>query len=520
MKLSEIKTKRLILSPMGIKYLQSTHDYASDIETTKYMINLPNDTIEETVEYLKAAQAEWNKAEPEFYEFAILLNHKHIGAVSLYLNQNRTTGEFGWLIHKDYWKQGIATEAAKALLEYSASVLGVHHFIAYCDSENTGSYRVMEKIGMHRVKCYGGRKNKLSNEERKECLYEIIIKQSEEKTFEWIVEPLLHWYGMEARQLPWRENREPYRVWVSEIMLQQTRVEAVIAYFNRFMEKFSDIQTLAEAEEEEVLKLWEGLGYYSRARNLKKAAEIICEKYGGIFPKDYKEILALPGIGKYTAGAISSIAFGMPRAAVDGNVLRVITRLNEMEQDILDERFRKQIGEQLEHIYPQKHCSEFTQSLMELGAVVCVPNGAPKCEVCPLNTGCQAYKNDTWKRYPVKKEKAKRKVIDKTVLILCDEERIALQKRAETGLLAGMWEFPNVDKKMSISEIEIWLREQKIEGINIEKQKDAKHIFTHLEWNMHCYRVECRAKGDKYEWVAMEALNRDIPLPTAFRKCL
>lgn len=345
-------------------------------------------------------------------------------------------------------------------------------------------------------------------------------KQSEEKTFEWIVEPLLRWYEIQARQLPWRENRDPYRVWVSEIMLQQTRVEAVIAYFNRFMENFSEIQTLAEAEEEEVLKLWEGLGYYSRARNLKKAAEIICEKHKGIFPKDYKEILALPGIGKYTAGAISSIAFGMPRAAVDGNVLRVITRLNEMEQDILDDKFRKQISEQLERVYPQKHCSEFTQSLMELGAVVCVPNGAPKCEDCPLNEGCQAYKNDTWKRYPVKKEKAKRKIIDKTVLILYDEEKIAVQKRGETGLLAGMWEFPNIDRKMSLSEIESWLRENKIEEINIEKQKDAKHIFTHLEWNMHCYRVECRPKGDKYKWVALEDLNRDIPLPTAFRKCL
>lgn len=342
----------------------------------------------------------------------------------------------------------------------------------------------------------------------------------EEKSFEWIVEPLLDWYAVQARKLPWRENREPYRVWVSEIMLQQTRVEAVIAYFNRFMEKFSEIRALADAEEEEVLKLWEGLGYYSRARNLKKAAEVICEKHDGAFPKDYKDILSLPGIGKYTAGAISSIAFGMPRAAVDGNVLRVVTRLNEMEQDIQDEKFRKQIGEQLEHIYPKEHCSEFTQSLMELGAVVCVPNGAPKCEKCPLNRGCQAYKNSTWNKYPVKKEKAQRKCIDKTVLILCDKERMAVRKRKDTGLLAGMWELPNIDKKMSLSEIEIWLREQNIEVIKLQKQKDVKHVFTHLEWKMHCYRVECRTKENMYEWVAMKELNRDIPLPTAFRKCL
>lgn len=345
-------------------------------------------------------------------------------------------------------------------------------------------------------------------------------KNSEESSLEWIVKPLLHWYDTQARQLPWRMDHNPYRVWVSEIMLQQTRVEAVIAYFNRFMEKYPQIQKLAGAEEEEVLKLWEGLGYYSRARNLKKAAEIICEKYDGIFPKEYKEILGLPGIGNYTAGAISSIAFGMPRAAVDGNVLRVITRLNEINQDIRDEKFRKQIGEQLERIYPQKHCSEFTQSLMELGAVVCVPNGAPKCEVCPLNTGCQAFKNGTWKNYPVKKEKMQRKCINKTVLILCNKEKIAVHKRKETGLLAGMWEFPNVDKTMNLAEIESWLREKNIDVTHIEKTKETKHIFTHLEWKMHCYKVECKTKENIYEWVALEKLNREIPLPTAFRKCL
>ena len=225
-------------------------------------------------------------------------------------------------------------------------------------------------------------------------------------SYEWIVKPLLRWYGTKARKLPWRDNCEPYRVWVSEIMLQQTRVEAVIPYYNRFMQNFSNVQALAYAKEEMVLKLWGGLGYYSRARNLHKAAKIICEKHHGIFPKEYKEILALPGIGKYTAGAISSIAFGMPRAAVDGNVLRVITRLSEINQDIQDEKFRKYIGEQLESIYPREHCSVFTQSLMELGAVVCVPNGAPNCGECPLNMGCQAYQHSTWEKYPVKGEKA------------------------------------------------------------------------------------------------------------------
>lgn len=341
-----------------------------------------------------------------------------------------------------------------------------------------------------------------------------------EDSLEWIVEPLLMWYKKHARILPWRKNHNPYCVWVSEIMLQQTRVEAVIAYYNRFMKSFPNVRTLAEAKEETVLKLWEGLGYYSRARNLKKAAEIICEKYDGVFPQDYKDILALPGIGKYTAGAISSIAFGMPYSAVDGNVLRVITRLNEIEQNIQNEKFRKEIGNRLEQVYPKNHCSEFTQSLMELGAVVCLPNGAPKCEECPLNTKCRAYKNDTWQKYPIKKEKVERKVIEKTVLILNDSGKIAVRKREKMGLLAGMWEFPNVDKKFHPSEIDAWLQKQNIDVIRIEKHKNVKHIFTHLEWNMHCYKVDCKAKDNIYQWVDAEKLNREIPLPTAFWKCL
>ncbi len=346
------------------------------------------------------------------------------------------------------------------------------------------------------------------------------MRKKQDETFEWIVEPLLQWYEKQARNLPWREDSNPYRVWVSEIMLQQTRVEAVIPYFNRFMDNFPEIQALANAKEETVLKLWEGLGYYSRARNLKKAAEVICDKYDGVFPKEYKDVLALPGIGKYTAGAICSIAFGMPCAAVDGNVLRVITRLNEMNRDIRDEKFRKQIGEQLECVYPQNHCSEFTQSLMELGAVVCVPNGAPKCEICPLNKGCKACEHDTWGKYPVKNEKIQRKNIHKTVLILYYKEKIAVQKRPETGLLAGMWELPNVDRKMSEPEIKKWLQEQNIDVISIERQKQVKHIFTHLEWTMYCYQVDCKPKENVFEWVSTEALEREIPLPTAFRKCL
>lgn len=341
-----------------------------------------------------------------------------------------------------------------------------------------------------------------------------------EQQYQWIVEPLISWYEKNARILPWRENADPYRVWVSEIMLQQTRVDAVISYFNRFMETLPEIQDLADADEELVLKLWEGLGYYSRARNLKKTAEIVCNEYGGKFPQGYKELLALPGIGKYTVGSISSIAFGLPRAAVDGNVLRVITRLEENSRDIMDEKFRKEIAEKLEQVYPEGKCSEFTQSLMELGAMVCVPNGAPKCEECPLNHGCQAFQNSTWEKYPVKKEKPKRKKIDKTVFILRYKDEIAIQKGEDTGLLAGLWKLPNVEQKMKSDEIKSWLQQQKLEPTSIEKKKKVKHIFTHIEWHMQCYEIICVSKNGEYEWVSEKALEEKIALPTAYKKCL
>ena len=221
-----------------------------------------------------------------------------------------------------------------------------------------------------------------------------------------IVIPLLNWYYQNKRILPWRENQDPYRVWVSEIMLQQTRVEAVIPYYERFMERFPTIESLALCEEEVLFKLWEGLGYYSRAKNLKKAAQKIYAEYQGQFPDKFEDILNLPGIGSYTAGAVASIAFGQARAAVDGNVLRVITRLTEDGRDIMDAKFRKEMTEQLEKIYPPKECGDFTQSLMELGAVICVPNGAPKCEICPLGSLCGAFQNGTQVQYPVKKKEA------------------------------------------------------------------------------------------------------------------
>lgn len=339
-----------------------------------------------------------------------------------------------------------------------------------------------------------------------------------------IVTPLLAWYHESSRSLPWRENKDPYRIWVSEIMLQQTRVEAVIPYFTRFIERCPDIASLAACEDEELLKLWEGLGYYSRARNLKKAAQTICEVHQGRFPEEYDEILKLPGIGAYTAGAISSIAFEKATPAVDGNVLRVITRLTENNQDIMETKFRKQMTMELEKIYPPKERGDFTQSLMELGAVVCVPNGAPKCEECPVNSLCSAYRNHTQLQYPVKKKKAVRRVEEKTILFLKHQNKIALCRRDKKGILSGMWEFPNMDGTMTEAQIAEWLAAKRFTVTELKKpaheKNQLKHIFTHIEWHMTYWIAECEAveQSDSFTWVTQEQLESETALPTAFKK--
>lgn len=339
-----------------------------------------------------------------------------------------------------------------------------------------------------------------------------------------IVTPLLDWYCKNSRHLPWRDDQEPYHVWASEIMLQQTRVEAVIPYYERFMKRFPTITSLAACEDEELFKLWEGLGYYSRARNLKKAAQAVCTHHQGIFPDKYEEILALPGIGAYTAGAVSSIAFGQARAAVDGNVLRVITRLTQDSHDITDAGFRTRITGKLEKIYPLKGRGDFTQSLMELGAVVCVPNGNPKCGECPLAFLCSAYRNNAQLAYPVKKKKAARKIEQKTILILKYGDKIAIGKRESKGILSGMWEMPNLDGNLTKTQILGWLAEQEIAVKDIEKmvhgKQPLKHIFTHIEWHMSCWIVTCgnTEKNNCFTWVTKRELENDIALPSAFKK--
>ena len=324
---------------------------------------------------------------------------------------------------------------------------------------------------------------------------------------------LLTWYKENRRELPWRQDREPYHVWLSEIMLQQTRVEAVKAYYTRFLNTLPTIRALAEADEETLHKLWEGLGYYSRVRNLHKAAGEIAERHGGQFPTNYDDIRALSGIGDYTAGAIGSICFDLPTPAVDGNVLRVCSRLTADPSPIDQAQTKKHLTEQLAAVYP-KESGDFTQALMELGATVCVPNGAPLCAQCPLREHCLAHKEGNETAFPVKSKKKPRKIEEMTVLLLHDGDLFALRKRPNTGLLAGLWEFPHLEGKLSAEQVLSHLETQGIDVIDIEKTVKKVHIFTHKEWHMTGFFLSCRQSGTAI-WAPLSA----YALPTAFR-CL
>ena len=336
-----------------------------------------------------------------------------------------------------------------------------------------------------------------------------------------IAPPLLAWYDENRRILPWREKPEPYRVWVSEIMLQQTRVEAVKPYFARFMEHLPDVESLAAAEEDELLKLWEGLGYYSRARNLKAAAQQIVEQHGGKMPSEYHDLIKLKGIGSYTAGAISSIAFGHPVPAVDGNVLRVIMRLLADDSDISEASVRKRVEEDLKPVMPKNRPGDFNQALMELGATVCLPNGAPKCAECPWKTFCRAGIEESWQQYPKKAVKKPRTVEYRTILVIRDGHRAVIRRRPNKGLLAGMYEFPSLFGKASLDEVKDWLSAQGVCAVRIEKLPESKHIFTHKEWHMTGYMVlvdglEPMHKDPSLMFVETQETEEKYPIPSAF----
>lgn len=305
-----------------------------------------------------------------------------------------------------------------------------------------------------------------------------------------LVIPALNWFYQNKRALPWREGKNPYHIWVSEIMLQQTRVEAVKPYYDRFLAQLPDPAALAAAQEERLLKLWEGLGYYNRVRNMQKAAQIMVERYDGKMPETFEEIIALPGIGPYTAGAVSSIAFGEPVPAVDGNVLRILARVSEDDSDILKDSTKKIFTKKINEIMPQDVPGDFNQALMEIGALVCVPNGTPRCDICPWQKFCLARIHDRICELPVKKNAKERRIERRTVMIIRDGEKILLRKRPFGGLLAGLYELPNVLGDLKEKEIVAYTKDRGLEPLRVQRLPDAKHIFSHVEWHMRGFMVQ------------------------------
>ena len=335
--------------------------------------------------------------------------------------------------------------------------------------------------------------------------------------FQLIPAPLLSWYQANKRDLPWRKQPTPYRVWISEIMLQQTRVEAVKEYYARFMKALPTVQDLACCEEEKLLKLWEGLGYYSRARNLQKAAKMIVERYDGQFPQTVEELKTLPGIGSYTAGAIASIAFGQKAAAVDGNVFRVAARLEENATVISDVRYRRYLEEELSAVYPddKKACSDFTQSLFEVGALICKPQN-PTCGQCPLNTLCRAYQNGTVALYPVLPQKREKRKEQVYVFLIETPEGFCIRRREE-GVLKGMNEFPSFVANRGETPEDI-LNEWGMYEFTEIKRRNYVHIFTHIRWDITCIWI--RTESAAFDAYTLDEIEESISLPTAFKQCL
>ena len=331
------------------------------------------------------------------------------------------------------------------------------------------------------------------------------------------VQPLLGWFQAHARALPWRADRETYHVWLSEIMLQQTRVEAVRGYYARFLAAAPDVFALAALPEAQLLKLWEGLGYYNRARKAQACAQEIAAR-GGVWPDTVEGLLALPGIGPYTAGAIASICFERPAAAGAGNVLRVCARVLDDATPIDSAAHKAALTAALSACYPAGHCGDFTQALMELGATVCGPNRAPQCEVCPIAALCLARAHGTAAALPVKAPKRAKRAEDYTVFCLRCGDRLAVERRPEHGLLAGLWELPNTPGLLDERQAGEYASGQGLGDVRLRSARDGRHIFTHIVWTMRCYTLECSAMPPRYHWATPDELREEISLPTAFRQ--
>lgn len=320
--------------------------------------------------------------------------------------------------------------------------------------------------------------------------------------------PLLAWYRQNARVLPWRSDPTPYHVLVSELMLQQTRVSAVLEYYHRFMEALPTIEALAACPEDRLMKLWQGLGYYSRARNLQKAGRQIIGDFGGVFPGEWTAIRSLAGVGDYTAGAIASIAFGQAVPAVDGNVLRVVSRLTDDHREMAKPHVKWEITGAVGAVIPPECPGDFNQALMDLGAMVCLPGGEPLCAQCPAKGFCAGHLSGTARELPVTLPKKARKVEERTVYRIFYEGKVALCRRPSRGLLAGLWEYPNGLSPWSCP----------VPGQPV-LAGTAKHVFTHVEWRMEVYTVAAASDRlpEGWVWASPEELETVYTIPSAFR---
>ena len=328
------------------------------------------------------------------------------------------------------------------------------------------------------------------------------------------IKRVLSFYDTNQRVLPWRESRNPYHIWVSEIMLQQTRVQTVIPYYNRFIEELPDIESLAKASDEVLYKLWEGIGYYSRVRNLRKAANQVLEIFGKELPNNRKDLETLSGIGPYTSGAIASIAFGKKNAAIDGNVLRIFARLYEIDRSIKEREVKLDIKKKVEVLLPADRIGDFNQGLMEVGATICLPNGKPKCYECPFNSFCKSYLHDNVMNIPKKNKKEAVPKYNKTVLLLKYKDSYAIEKRPDHGLLKSLYQFPMFEGHLSLDEL---LEKYKIEKQDITILGASKHKFTHLHWNMIGYQLDMDREIESYSYFSPDAIINNLTIPSAFK---
>ncbi len=332
-----------------------------------------------------------------------------------------------------------------------------------------------------------------------------------------ITEKLIDWYEINKRDLPWRKTKNPYYIWISEIMLQQTRVEAVKVYYERFIKRLPTLKDLAEVDEDELLKLWEGLGYYSRVRNMQKTAKILVDQGKDNLPDTTKELLVLPGIGKYTAGAILSIAFDKPSVAIDGNVYRVLGRYYAISDNISKASTYSVYEKKMKKILPKDKAGEFTQSFMDLGSRVCTPK-SPKCEECPLKDTCKAKGLHQVDKFPVKEKKKEKKIEERCVFLYVYQDKVAIQKRKDKGLLASLYEFPNTLESNSIIDIENELDFKNISYSYVLEIGEAKHVFSHVIWYMKGFLVKLKEPFEEkdYCWVTKKELQKNYSIPSAF----